>query len=196
LIGALQKINTNDHIRGEMESTIMRTVARTANLRHWLQRRDCPEAIHQLKVLFDKCFVPANAPSSSDKFVEQKGPHRAYVKHNSVNLSPSDTHAGNANIIYRPSASEPPIAGQVQRIENIHTSDGKNTDVRIHVRRYNPMSKALYDPFLWYPHLLAKSYSISLNAQVNVIDLDDVIAHAACYDYSHGQLVLVDMSRA
>ncbi|KAJ3748450.1 hypothetical protein DFH05DRAFT_1520029 [Lentinula detonsa] len=83
-----------------------------------------------------------------------------------------------------------------RRTEVSHTSDGKNTDVRIHVRRYNPISKALYDPFLRYPHLLAKSYSTSLNAQVDVIDLDDVIAHAARYDYSHGRSVLVNMSRA
>ncbi|KAJ3991066.1 hypothetical protein F5050DRAFT_1582033, partial [Lentinula boryana] len=186
LIGALQKINTNDHIGGEMESTIVRTVAQTANLHCWLRCQDCPKAIHQLKVLFDKCFVPANVPSSSDEFVEQKGPHRAYVKYNGINLSPSDTHAGNANIIYCPSASEPPVAGQVQHIENIHTPDGKNTDVCLHVRHYNPILKALYDPFLWYPHLLVKLYSTSLNAQIDVIDLDNVIAHAACYDYSHG----------
>ncbi|KIK53088.1 hypothetical protein GYMLUDRAFT_110058, partial [Collybiopsis luxurians FD-317 M1] len=196
LIGALQKINTNDHIGGEMESTIVRTVARTANLCSWLRRRDCPEAIHQLKVLFNKCFVPANAPNTCDNFVKQKGPQRAYVKHNGVNLSPCDTHAGNAIIIYRPSASEPPVAGQIQRIENIHMPDGKNNDVCLHVRRYNSISKTLYDPFLRYPHLLAKSYSSSLNSKVDVIDLDDVVAHAARYDYSHGQSVLVNLSRA
>ncbi|KIK52019.1 hypothetical protein GYMLUDRAFT_180723 [Collybiopsis luxurians FD-317 M1] len=196
LIRALQKINTNDHIGGEMESTIVRTVAQTANLRHWLRHQDCPKAICQLKVLFDKCFVPANAPSTCDNFIEQKGPQRAYVKHNSVNLSPCDTHAGNANIIYCPSASEPPVAGQIQRIENIHMPDGKHNDVHLHVRHYNSISKTLYDPFLWYPHLLVKSYSSPLNSKVNVIDLDDVVAHPACYDYSHGQSVLVNLSRA
>ncbi|KAE9395576.1 hypothetical protein BT96DRAFT_776692, partial [Gymnopus androsaceus JB14] len=56
LIGALQKVNTNDHIGGPLESTIMKSQLRIANIRRWLRRIDCPEALKQLKILFDKCF--------------------------------------------------------------------------------------------------------------------------------------------
>ncbi|KAE9390812.1 hypothetical protein BT96DRAFT_1001950 [Gymnopus androsaceus JB14] len=104
LIGAIQKINTNDHIGGPMEATIVRTLVQTANLRRWLHRPDCPEAIRQLTLLFDKCFIPVNAPKSSNEFIQRKGTTQAYAKHNGVNFSPYITHKGNANIIYRPTA--------------------------------------------------------------------------------------------
>ena len=178
-----------------MESTIVKTVARTANLRRWLHRPESPEAIRQLKVLFDKCFVPANAPQVSDDFVQREGPRRAYFKRGGVIFSPVGTHIGNANIIYRPSPSESPVAGQIQLIQNIHGLSGKNTDVCLHVRRYNPVSKALYDPFLRYPYFMAKTYSSTLSEKVDIVDIDDIIAHAARFDYSHGRSVLVNLSR-
>ncbi|KAE9387574.1 hypothetical protein BT96DRAFT_993174 [Gymnopus androsaceus JB14] len=189
LIGALQKINTNDHIGGAMESAIMKSVARTANLRHWLRRPACPEAVRQLKVLFDKCFVPANAPSQTNEFVAMKGVRRAYAKHDGVNFSGSSTHAGNASIIYRPIPDHAPIAGQIQWIES------KGDTVRLHVRPYQQLSKALYDPFLKYPHFSATTYSSVLGEKEDVINLDDIISHAARYDYSYGRSVLVNLSR-
>lgn len=113
---------------GPMEMTIVKTLVRTANLRRWLHRPDCPEAVRQLKVLFDKCFIPVNAPPSTDEFTERKGAFRAYAQHNGVKFSPHTTHKGNANIIYRPTCGEAPLAGQIQQIENIGNT------VRLHVR--------------------------------------------------------------
>ncbi|KAE9383777.1 hypothetical protein BT96DRAFT_960987 [Gymnopus androsaceus JB14] len=175
--GALQKINTNDFVGGPMELTIVKTLVRTANLRRWLHRPDCPEAVRQIKVLFDKCFVP------------RKGAFRAYAKHNGVNFSPHTTHKGNANIIYRPTCSGTLLAGQIQRIENVGNT------VRLHVRRHSPLSTSLYDPFLRYPHLQAKTYSSNLSDTEDIIDLDDIVAHAARYDYSHGRSVMLNLSR-
>ncbi|KAE9390972.1 hypothetical protein BT96DRAFT_777552, partial [Gymnopus androsaceus JB14] len=189
LIGALQKINTNDFVGGPMELTIVKTLVRTANLRRWLHRPDCPEAVRQLKVLFDKCFVPVNAPHNTGAFTERKGAFRAYAKHNGVNFSPHTTHKGNANIIYRPMSSGTPLAGQIQRIENVGNT------VRLHVRQHLPLSTSLYDPFLRYPHLHAKTYSSDLSHTEDIIDLDDIVAHAARYDYSHGRSVMLNLSR-
>ncbi|KAE9402123.1 hypothetical protein BT96DRAFT_937420 [Gymnopus androsaceus JB14] len=59
------KINTNDHIGGVMESTMIKMLVCTANIRHWLHCPDCPEAIKQLKVLFNKSFVPANTTNQA-----------------------------------------------------------------------------------------------------------------------------------
>ncbi|KAF5351480.1 hypothetical protein D9757_012880 [Collybiopsis confluens] len=195
LIGVLQKINTNNHSGGEMESTIVKTMARTANIRRWLRRPDCPNAIHILKSLFDKCFVPVGQSDNLNEFVERKGTHRAYVAYDGGNLSPFKTHPGNSTIIYRPSPSEPPVAGQIQAIENVFSRDGHNTGIRLHVRRYNPLSKALYDPFLQFPHFNAKTYSTTLRVAEDVVGLDDIVAHAARYDYSYGRSVLVSLSK-
>lgn len=172
-----------------MELTIVKTLVRTANLRRWLHRPDCPEAVRQLKVLFDKCFVPVNAPHNTGAFTKRKGAFRAYAKHNGVNFSPHTTHKGNANIIYRPMSSGTPLAGQIQRIENVGNT------VRLHVRQHLPLSTSLYDPFLRYPHLHAKTYSSDLSHTEDIIDLDDIVAHAARYDYSHGRSVMLNLSR-
>ncbi|KAE9390902.1 hypothetical protein BT96DRAFT_945785 [Gymnopus androsaceus JB14] len=54
LIGALQKINMNDHVGGVLEATIIWTITRTANIHCWLCWPDYPEAVQLLKILFDK----------------------------------------------------------------------------------------------------------------------------------------------
>ncbi|KAJ3990771.1 hypothetical protein F5050DRAFT_1556728, partial [Lentinula boryana] len=140
-------------------------------------------------------FVPVSRPDSPNQFVERKGTHLAYVAHDGGNLSPFKTHPGNSTIIYRPSPSEPPVAGQIQSIENLYSCDGQNTGVQLHVRRHNPLSKALYNPFLRFPHFSAKTYSTTLRAAEDIIGLDDIVAPAARYDYSHGRSVLVSLSR-
>lgn len=165
-------------------------MTRTGNIRRWLRRPDCPEAVRQLKVLFDKCFIPANAVNEDDTLRPMKGPHRAYVKWDGVNYSPSSTHAGNATIVYRPSPTGRPLGGQIQQIKNINSDS-----VQLHVRPFEPLSKMLYDPFLRYPHLLATTYSSQLQERVDVISLDDIVAHAARFDYSHNRTVLVNLSR-
>jgi len=175
-----------------MECTIMKTVVRTANIRRWLRRPDCPEAVRQLKLLFDKCFIPANATSEDHELRPMKGSRRAYAKLDGVNFSPSSTHAGNATIIYRASPGARPIGGQIQQIKNVGLN---GTTVQIHVRPYELLSKSLYDPFLRYPHLLAKTYSSTLGETEDVIGLEDIVAHAARFDYSHNRTVLVNLSR-
>ncbi|KAG7093911.1 hypothetical protein E1B28_007547 [Marasmius oreades] len=193
LIGSLQKINTNNHIGGMAESTMMKTIARTANIRRWLRRPDCPTAIKQLKVLFDKSFVPANATIESEPLREIKGSRRAYAKHDGHNFSGFKTHEGNASIIYRPASTDSPRAGQIQWIENIKTSDGDAA--LLHVRPYQPLRKAVYDPFVRYPHLDVKTYSSTLSDTEHIIQLDDVVAHAARFDYSQGRSVFLNLAR-
>jgi hypothetical protein len=180
---------------GVMESTIVKTFTRTANLRRWLHRPDCPEAIRQLKVFFDNCFVPANAPRTTEEFVERTGVHRANVHHNGVIFSRAATHSGNSTIIYRPTPNDKPVAGQIQRIENIRTPEGKNHAVQLHVRSYQPLTNSLHDPFLRYIHFHARTYSSTLKEVEDIIELDDIVAHAARFDYSHGRSVFVSLSR-
>lgn len=98
---------------GEMEATMVRTMARTANIRHWLHPSDCPEAVRFLKGLFDRCFVPIHGTDNADEFVQRKGTCRAYVAYDGGNLSPVKMHEGNSTIIYRPSPSSPPVAFKI-----------------------------------------------------------------------------------
>ncbi|KAE9394820.1 hypothetical protein BT96DRAFT_998143 [Gymnopus androsaceus JB14] len=139
---------------------------------------DCPDAVRLLKGLFDRCFIPVNGTDNSDEFVQRKGTHRAYVAHDGGKLSPFDTHKGNSTIIYRPLPSSPPVA-----------PEGQNTGVRLHVRPHEPLSKALHDPFLKYPHFNARTYSSTLREAEDIIELDDVVSPAARYDYSYGRIL-------
>jgi hypothetical protein len=43
---------------GEMESTMLRSFIRAGKLKHWLARDDCPPAIKECKILFDKAYAP------------------------------------------------------------------------------------------------------------------------------------------
>lgn len=182
-------------VLGEMEATIVKTMARTANIRRWLHRSDCPDAVRFLKDLFDRCFVPVNGSDNSDEFVQRKGKGRAYVAYDGGKLSPAGTHEGNSTIIYRASPCSPAVAGQIQFIENVHRPNGHNTGVRLHVRPHEPLSKALYDPFSRYPHFNARTYSSTLREAEDIIDLDGVVSAAARYDYSYGRSVVVNLSR-
>ncbi|KAF7318521.1 hypothetical protein HMN09_00362000 [Mycena chlorophos] len=65
VIGFLQKMNTNNHIGGELETTLTRSFFRGAALRRWLRRPDCPRVIQELKALFDKTFPSYNPPRDS-----------------------------------------------------------------------------------------------------------------------------------
>ncbi|KAE9386654.1 hypothetical protein BT96DRAFT_838878 [Gymnopus androsaceus JB14] len=122
-----------------------------------------------------------------------KGIRCAYAWFNSVNFSGVETHAGNANIFYRPSPNQAPVAGQIQWIKKKPMPNG--TILHLHVWPYKQLLKHLYDPFLQYPHFSATMYSLTLSTTADVITLDDIIAHAACFDYSLGRSVLVNLSR-
>ncbi|CAK5272843.1 unnamed protein product [Mycena citricolor] len=78
VIGFLQKINTNDHIGGELEATLSKSFMRGASIRQWLQRPDCPPVFIELKVLFDKTFPSYNLPADSPPLA--KAGERAHYK--------------------------------------------------------------------------------------------------------------------
>lgn len=175
-----------------MEATIIKTATRTANIRRWLRRPDCPEAIRQLKVMFDKCFKPVNG-TVKEANRPHKGSRRAYVQWDSAIFSPSKTHSGNATIIYQPSPAEKPIGGVIQEIRNVRTMNGLT--IEVHVRPFKSLPTSLYDPFSRYPHLSAKSYSSTLQEEAHIITLDAIVAHAARFDYTYNRTVLVNLSR-
>ena len=178
---------------GILERTLITSQTRTANLRRWLRRPDCPEVIKQVKRLFDKSFVPANSIEQLSGITEMRSAQRAYAHYDGVKFSPKSTHAGNSTIIYRPSSLSKPVAGQIELIENVKTSNGLR--LRLHVRRNLPMPKTSYDPFRRYPHLQATTYSCQTSPTTDRIDMEDVVSHAARFDFSCGRCVYVNLSR-
>jgi hypothetical protein len=190
LIGALQKIKTNDHIGGELEATIAKSFWRGANLRRYLNRADCPEVIKQLKKLFDLSFSPRN-DRSAESVPAENDKDRAHYTHQGVNYSRASTHLGNSLVLYYPSSAptESPIAGSIQRIETA----GDNTI--FHIRRQGKLPPGKFDPFLPYPHFPAKTYSSQMDDVVDQIPPSLVLSHCARCEFSDDRAVILDLSR-
>ncbi|KAJ6547261.1 hypothetical protein B0H19DRAFT_953617 [Mycena capillaripes] len=188
LIGALQKINTNDHIGGELEATIAKSFWRGANLRRYLNRADCPEVIKQLKKLFDVSFSPRH-DRSAESVPTENDKDRAHYTHQGVNYSRASTHLGNSLVLYHPSSSaESPIAGSIQRIK---TAGDKTI---FHIQRQAQLPPGKYDPFLPYPYFPAKTYSSRMEDVVDRISPSLILTHCARFEFSDDRAVILDLS--
>ncbi|KAJ6600615.1 hypothetical protein DFH09DRAFT_901598 [Mycena vulgaris] len=189
LIGALQKINTNDHIGGELEATIVRSFWKGPNLRRHLSRPDCPEVIKQLKVLFDRTFS-LRLDASLEAVPNEHGKDRAHYTYGGINYSRASTHLGNSLVMYFPSSNATSkVAGSIQRIE----TDGHKT--YFHIQRQAPLPPGKFDPFLPFPHFPAKTYSSSMEATTDRVLPHLVLSHCARFDFSDDRAVILDLSR-
>ncbi|KAJ7080261.1 hypothetical protein C8R44DRAFT_653822 [Mycena epipterygia] len=189
LIGALQRINKNNHIGGELEATIVKSFWRGANLRRYLNRADCPEVIKQFKVLFDLTFSPHN-DRSTESVPAEDGKDRAHYTHQGVNYSRASAHLGNSLVLYYPSSNASSlIAGSIQCIETA------GDDTIFHIRRQAPLPPGKFDPFLPYPHFPARTYSSFMEDVVDKVKPFAVISHCARFEFSDNRAVILNLSR-
>ncbi|KAJ7658858.1 hypothetical protein DFH06DRAFT_990078 [Mycena polygramma] len=188
LIGILQKINTNDHIGGELEATIVKSFWRGANLRRFLNRSDCPEVIKQLKVLFDLSFSPRN-DRSEESAPAENGKDRAHYTYQGVNYSRASTHLGNSLVLYYPSGAPSAIAGSIQRIG----TEGEKTI--FHIQRQAPLPAGKFDPFAPFPHFPPKTYSSRMEDVVDKVSPSSILSHCTRYEFTDDRAVILDLSR-
>jgi hypothetical protein len=175
-----------------MESTIVKSYIHSSNLRRWLRRPGCPEAIRELKRLFDKTFPPLfPAPETGGDRTRTDAAHYTVDGHfGKVNYSRRSTHVGNSVILYYPSPDSPYfVAGEIQKIDLV---DGKPTFT---VKRHSPLPENVYDPFRRYPHFPARCYSPNFTTHADTVKMQDVVAHGARFHFSHGRTVIVNLSR-
>jgi hypothetical protein len=159
-----------------------------ANIRWWLSREDCPQAIRQFKLFFDKAF-------SRDLGEERHVHHEtmrevAHVQHGGINFSRATTHLGNSLICYYPSSTtSTPVAGSIQKI----TVSG--SDIWLYVKQQAPASSDTYDPFIRYPSFPAKVYSSSTLDREDRIPITSILCHVARFDFSYNRAVILNLSR-
>ncbi|KAJ6565160.1 hypothetical protein DFH09DRAFT_873950, partial [Mycena vulgaris] len=189
LIGALQKINTGDHVGGELEATIVKSFWRGANIRRYLNRLDCPEVIKQFKILFDVTFSP-RTDRSAESLPAENNKDRAHYTHQGVNYSRASTHLGNSLVLYYPSSNaEAHIAGSIQRIE----TDGDDTI--FHIQRQAPLPAGKFDPFAPFIHFPARTYSSMMEDIIDEVPPSSVFPHCARYNFSDHRAVILDLLR-
>ncbi|KAK0441766.1 uncharacterized protein EV420DRAFT_1278587, partial [Desarmillaria tabescens] len=181
LIGALQKINTSSHVGGELESTILMTFNRGANLCRWVHRPDCPELIVQFKRLFDKAFGNKQRNNSDAQTSEETAEH-AYHTFQGITYSRSTTHLGGSLVLYYPTTSSSnPIAGSIQRIVTEHGYTS------FYIQRQKPLPNAsVFDPFARYTSFPAKVYLSDMSDDPeDKVSPKSVLCHVAHYNFSH-----------
>jgi hypothetical protein len=162
LIRVLQRIKTNDRVGGELEATITTSFTRGVNLRHWLNRPNCPEIIREFKHLFDLAYTPRRNLDEESAPLAKDG-ERAHYTYRGVNFSHASTHLGNSLILYYPSPQAEPIAGSIQKIIT------QGDDTLFIVQRQAPLPAGSFDPFLRYPLFRAKSYSSQMEDATDTI---------------------------
>ncbi|KAJ7106723.1 hypothetical protein C8R44DRAFT_638040 [Mycena epipterygia] len=191
LIGVLGKINSNDHLGGEHEATILKTWIRGANLRRWITRPNCPAVLLEFHRLFS-LYLGINlgdvqAPEKSSMKTAESRP--AHYDHDGAHYSKSTTHLGNSLVTY-----VEPVSGKthVGSIEEIVVGTQR---VEFKVRRQAPLPPGKNDPFKNFPHFPATTYSSKMSDHVDSIAPESVIGHCARYEFSDERAVLLNLSR-
>lgn len=181
---------------------------RASRLRRWLARTDCPPAIKECRVLFDKlapptegvdfdetpsgtCSVAGIPPDLLALLAGRSVTLRARLKYDGVFYTRSLTHLGNSLILfYRGGdAAAAPIAG---RIKYIFVHENK---FRFAVQHYQLAEEGTVDPFQHYIHLPVKIYSSTLHEQLEEVQVDWVHGHFALYPISHDRIAALSLSR-
>jgi hypothetical protein len=193
-----------------LEATMHSSYLKAAKLKAWLSRPDCPPIIRECKSLFDKLFHHRNEPEDAiqDAVQDKSGNlavnveqpvsflladanaiQRARVEYDGVVYARSSSHLGNSYIHFFPNGAKnlDPIPAS---IKHIFVRSG-NTSLA--VIRHLPASAP--DPFRYYCDLPIKLWSSKLAEDMEVIELDWVAGHVACWEWSSEHCVFLDLSR-
>lgn len=166
----------------------MQTFTKGGNIRWWLSRDDCPEAIRQFKIFFDNAFL--RDPKEKGHAYHERMTLVAHIQHNGVNFSCAATHLGNSLISYYSSpTATTPVAGSIQKIAV------NGPDVWLTVKRQAPRPSNAYDPFTLYPSFPARVYSSSMLDHEDHIPITSVLSHVARFEFSANRVVILTLSR-
>ncbi|KAH9940334.1 hypothetical protein B0H21DRAFT_659818, partial [Amylocystis lapponica] len=156
-------------------------------LRRWLSRPDCPPALRECKVLFDKVFHGADTPVE-DEAIMSAVTLAARLKHRGVIFTRHSTHVGNSLVFFYPEGDRTrrrPVPGSIK-----YVFDGKFA-----VQRQIPVYDGTTDPFRHYPGFPAKLYSADLSTTLEVVEVEWVTGHYARWLMPSGKVVVLSLSR-
>lgn len=200
---------------GELESTILHHFIRAGKLRRWLARPDCPQAIKECKVLFDKAYdskVPDDAEINNDAETfhakasqpvppdlyqlvkESKVGLQARLKLRGIVYSTVSTHVGNSLIYFYPKGnmSSSPVPGSIKYIFS-----RKGEAATLAVQRQLPCiwDHGFIDPFSRYAHFPAQLYDSRLSDVLEEVKIEWVMCHFARWNISSEHAVVLSLSR-
>jgi hypothetical protein len=199
---------------GELESTILHHFIRAGKLKRWLSRPDCPQAIKECKVLFDKAYdskVPDDAeingdvetfhvkasqavPSDLCQLVKKlKVGLQARLKLRGIVYSTVSAHVGNSLVYFYPKGnkSSSPVPGSIKYIVS------RKGEATLAVRRQLPCNRnqGFVDPFSRYAHFPARLYDSRLSDILEEVKTEWVMCHFARWNISSEHAVVLSLSR-
>lgn len=155
-------------------------------LKHWLARPDCPPAIKECKILFDRLSSPTTISKPAG---QSSSPAR--IQHDGLFYTKSTTHLGNSLILFSPGGdtATPLVPGQIKHISN----SGNITTFFVH--RHLPLESGITDPFEPYIHIPIKLYSSQLNSRLEIVQINWMAGHFALCPLSDKHVAVVSLSR-
>jgi hypothetical protein len=170
-----------------LEETLLHSFLKASRLKHWLARPDCPPAIKECKILFDR--LSSSTTVSKPVTSGQTSPAR--VQHNGLSYTQSTTHLGNSLILFSPNGdtSISLVPGQIK-----HITTYKNITV-FFVHRYLPLKSGVTDPFQAYIHIPIKLYSSQVDTKLEVVQVNWVTGHFALCSLSDEHIAVVSLSK-
>ncbi|KAF8575838.1 hypothetical protein K439DRAFT_1368770, partial [Ramaria rubella] len=115
---------------------------------------------------------------------------QAFAKHNGVVYATSTAHLGNSLVKFYPGSNKnsSPVPGSIQHIfyqeENLFFT----------VKCQECAIGDVLDPFKPYAHFPVKVYSPKLSGQLEVVEVDWVVSHYACWPISLEHVVVLSLS--
>ncbi|KAJ7016118.1 hypothetical protein C8F04DRAFT_1349919, partial [Mycena alexandri] len=191
LIGELGKVNTNDHLGGQHEATLLNTWIRAANLRRWINRPNCPAVLREFYRLFTRILgINLGDRTEAGKTDMKAADSRpANYQYDGVHYSRSSTHLGNSLVIHVGSTGKT-YAGSIEEIVV-----DKQQQVVFKVRWQAPLPKGKNDPFRRFTYFPATTYSSKMSDEVDVIHPSSIVGHYARFEFSEEQAVVLNLSR-
>jgi len=160
-----------------MESTLLQSFLRAANLKRWLAKPDCPAVIKECKALFDKIYAPkvpdsdvgdsslqddvadtehvTGSDATLDALLQNakgKVATRARLRHNGIIYSTSITHLGNSLVQFYPNGDTAlsPVPGCIKHIFS------ERNRLYLAIQRQLPLDSPIPDPFALYLNFLLR----------------------------------------
>ncbi|KAG2091535.1 uncharacterized protein F5147DRAFT_586320 [Suillus discolor] len=164
---------------------------KATRFRRWLARPDCPPAIQECRVLFDKVYAPKVPEDLYTLIRRRKAVLRASLKFDGIIYSRASTHLGNSQILFYPDGdrSLTPVPASIIYIYGTTTGE-----MSFAVQRHLPLD-IHNDPFSMYPDFPAKLYSTNLQSSLEKVKVSWVVGHFARWAVSDSHAVILSLSR-
>lgn len=198
-----------------MESTLLQSFLRAANLKCWLAKPDCPAVIKECKMLFDKIYAPkvpdSDAGNSSLQDDVANTEHitgsdatldallrntkgkvitRARLRHNGIIYSTSTTHLGNSLVQFYPNGDTAlsPVPGCIKYIFL------ERTRFYLVIQHQLPLDSLIPDLFALYPQFPAKMYSSHVSPSLERVEVGWIYSHYARWELSAEHAVVLSLN--